>query len=62
MKSSVYEKFLHPAELGGTSLILPISKKMSLITTLLIKYIEKLNFKKKKYFSVFFKRDGEEVS
>ena len=53
VKSSVYEKYLHPVELEGTSLILPISKKMSLIMPLLIKYIEKLNFKKKSIFPCF---------
>jgi hypothetical protein len=44
VKLSVYENVLHPTELGGTSLILSASRKMSLILRLLIKYIEKLNF------------------
>ena len=56
VKLSVYEKELHPTELGGTSLILTVSKKMSLILTLLIKYIEKLNFRKKLFFHVFYER------
>ncbi len=44
VKLSVYEKELDPTELEGTSLILLVSRKMSLILRLLIKYIEKLNF------------------
>jgi len=50
MKLSVYEKQLNPTELGGTSLILSISRKISLILRLLIKYIEKLNFREKSIF------------
>ena len=53
VKLSVYKKSLHLTELGSSSLILSISKKISLILTLLIKYIEKLNFKKKSIFPYF---------
>jgi hypothetical protein len=53
VKLSVYGKELHPTELGGTSLILSVSRKMSLIQRLLIKYIEKLNFRGKYIFWCF---------
>ena len=50
---SVYEKWPHLTELGSSSLILTVSKKISSILTLLINYTEKLNFRKKLYFSCF---------
>ena len=50
VKLSVYEKYFHLTELGSSSLILTVSKKMSLILRLLIKYIEKLNFREKSIF------------
>ena len=56
VKLSVYGKELHPTELGDTSLILSVSRKMSLILRFLIKYIEKLNFWEKSIFDVFRKR------
>ena len=62
VKLSVYEKELHPTELGGTSLILTVSKKMSLILTLLTNYTEKLNVKKKSIFFMFLIRNGGKVS
>ena len=53
VKSPVYEKYFHPTELEGSSLILSASKKMSLILRLLIKYMGKINLKKKSFFRSF---------
>ena len=62
VKLAVYEKYLHLTELGSNSLILTTSEKISLILTLLINYIEKLNFKKKGIFYIFLMRHGREMS
>ena len=53
LKLSVYENELHLTELGGTSVILSVSRKMSLILRLLIKYMEKINFREKSIFQCF---------
>jgi len=52
-KSAVYEKYLPLSQLGFVSLIMSVSKKLSLITTVLIKCIEKFHFRKKTFFSSF---------
>ena len=50
---AVYETHHRLTELGGSSLFLSASQKRSLITTLLINYIGKFNFMKKRLFSCF---------
>ncbi len=53
VKLSVYEKSLHLTELGSSSLILSISKKISLMLTHIGNYIGKNNFRKKSMFCYF---------
>jgi hypothetical protein len=45
VKLVVYEKHFHLIELGVSSLMLTASAKISLFKTLLVNYIEKLNFR-----------------
>ncbi len=45
VKLAVYEKHFRLIEWGVSSLILTASAKISLFTTLLVNYIEKLNFR-----------------
>jgi hypothetical protein len=53
VKLPVYEKYHHPTESGGTSLITTASRNIFLIIALLTKYVEKFNFRKKTIFSCF---------
>jgi hypothetical protein len=61
LKLSVYGNELRSTELGCNSLILSISRKLSLILRFLINYIEKKYLWRKMFFSIFFERNGGEV-